>query len=248
MSIQGDLRYSVGMSKTAISLFSAGLDSTVTLALAREAGVEIELALCFDYGQKAADAEWRQAQIWAKYFEIPIQKIDLPWLGQITETALSKSSSQEMPEVAIEQLDSIMSVTLDSANKVWVPNRNGLLVNVAGAFADRYGYQMILTGFNAEEAATFPDNTPQFSEAISHSLAFSTQVQPKVKSFVQHLNKVEIVHEAVRLNLPLEQLWSCYLDGDQHCGRCESCRRLTRALSAGGQSQYLEPLFGSYLT
>lgn len=235
------------MTKTAISLFSAGLDSTVTLALARESGVKIELALCFDYGQKAADAEWRQAQIWAKYFDVALQKIEMPWLGQITQTALSKHSHHDLPEVEIDQLDSVMSVTLDSANKVWVPNRNGLLVNVAGAFADRYHYHLILTGFNAEEAATFPDNTPQFSEAITRSLAFSTQAQPKVQSFVQHLNKVEIVHEAVRLGLPLEHLWSCYQNGDQHCGRCESCRRLIRALSAGGQSKYLEPLFGSHL-
>lgn len=231
--------------KNAIILLSAGLDSTVSLALAREAGVQIALGLAFDYGQQAAEAEWRQAQQLAQYYALPLQKIELPWLEKITETALSRHSEQEIPEVPVAQLDQVATVTLASASKVWVPNRNGLMLNVAGTFADRYHYDGIITGFNAEEAVTFPDNTPQFAEAITRSLAFSTQSQPKVQSFVQHLNKIEIVQEAVRLQVPIPQLWSCYRSGIQHCGRCESCSRLKRALDASGHSEYLASLFGA---
>lgn len=230
--------------KNAIILFSAGLDSAVSLALAQEAGVEVAQALCFDYGQRAAEAEWRQARVLAGHFGIRLKNLELAWLGEITATALSRRSEEPLPEVPVDQLDSISSVTLASAAKVWVPNRNGLMVNIAAAFADRFGYRQIITGFNAEEAATFPDNTPQFAEAITRSLAFSTQVQPQVHSYVQHLNKVEILREAVRLQLPIEQLWSCYESGETHCGRCESCNRLRRALTAGGHSEYLPRLFG----
>ncbi|PKL76266.1 MAG: 7-cyano-7-deazaguanine synthase [Candidatus Melainabacteria bacterium HGW-Melainabacteria-1] len=229
--------------KTAIVLLSAGLDSTVSLALAREAGVSIRLGLCFDYGQRAAAAEWRQAQLLAAHYQLPLQRIELPWLAEISTSALSSKSTEALPQVPVEQLDNITSVTLASAAKVWVPNRNGALINIAAAFADAGGESLILTGFNAEEAATFPDNTPQFAEAISRSLAFSTQVQPQVKSFVQHLNKVEILREAVRLEVPIAKLWSCYADGTSHCGRCESCSRLKRALTAGGQPHYLDQLF-----
>lgn len=228
----------------AIILFSAGLDSAVTLALAREAGVEIAQALCFDYGQRAAEAEWRQARVLTQHYGVRLRCLELPWLGEITTSALARGSKEALPEVPVEQLDSVIGVTLASAAKVWVPNRNGLLINIAGAFADAHGYDLILTGFNAEEAATFPDNTPQFAEAASRSLAFSTQAQPKVKSFVQHLNKIEILREAVRLEVPLEQLWSCYESGDLHCGRCESCSRLRRALTAGGHPEYIARLFG----
>ncbi len=229
---------------TAIVLLSAGLDSTVSLALAQEAGMTVLMGLCFDYGQRAAEAEWRQAQQLADHYQIPLQRIELPWLGAITKTALSKDSTEELPEVAIADLDSIIGITLNSAAKVWVPNRNGLLINIAGAFADAEGYTEILTGFNAEEAATFPDNTPQFAEAVSKSLAYSTQAQPKAKSYVQHLNKVEILREAVRLKVPVEKLWSCYTSGTYHCGRCESCSRLRRALTGGGHPEYLSQLFG----
>lgn len=230
--------------KKALILLSAGLDSTVSLALAYEAGVEILQGLAFDYGQQAADAEWRQAQKLAAIYQIPLQKITLPWLDEITETALSKNAREALPEVPIAQLDLVATVTLASANKVWVPNRNGLMINIAGAFADARGYDGIITGFNAEEAATFPDNTPQFSEAITRSLAFSTQSQPQVQSFVQHLNKVEIFQEALRLKVPVHLLWSCYRSGEQHCGRCESCSRLKRGIIASGHPEYLTPLFG----
>ena len=227
----------------AILLFSAGLDSTVSLALAREAGVEISLGLCFDYGQRAAAAEWRQAQKLAQHYDVPLRKIDLPWLGEITTTALSQNSVEDLPEVDVDELDSVMSVTLNSAAKVWVPNRNGLLINIAGAFADQLDSDEIITGFNAEEAVTFPDNTPQFAEHVTQSLAYSTQAQPTVKSYVQHLNKIEIMHEAVRLGVPITKLWSCYRNGTTHCGHCESCSRLRRALIASGNKHFLTQLF-----
>lgn len=231
--------------RNAIVLLSAGLDSTVSLALAKEAGSQIRMGLAFDYGQKAAAAEWRQAQVIAALYDIPLQKIELPWLGKITHSALSSHSQEALPEVGIEDLDRVMTVTLDSASKVWVPNRNGLLLNIAACFADSAGDQEIISGFNAEEAATFPDNTPQFSEAINRSLAFSTQSQSRVISYVQHLNKIEIVQEALRLAVPLESLWSCYLSGETHCGRCESCNRLKRGLKANQQNEVINTLFGA---
>jgi len=231
------------MPTSALVLLSAGLDSTVGLALAQEAGITIRRALCFDYGQKAAKMEKERALALAEHYQIPLQIIDLPWLGAITHTALSAHSETELPDVGLEELDNIARVTLASAHKVWVPNRNGLLINIAGAFADSAGDALILTGFNAEEAATFPDNTPQFSQAITRSLAFSTEVQPQVISYVQALNKIEIFQQALRLHVPLHLLWSCYRQGPKHCGHCESCSRLWRAAAANAQSALIEAHF-----
>ena len=228
---------------TAIVLLSAGLDSTVGLALALERGQKVRLALCFDYGQRAAGMERERAQALAAHYQIPLQIIELPWLGAITQTALSSDSDTEIPDVALSELDSIAGVTLNSAQKVWVPNRNGLLINIAGSFADSGGDTVILTGFNAEEAATFPDNTPQFSQAITHALAFSTQSQPEVRSEVGHLNKIEIFQAALRLQVPLDLIWSCYREGPLHCGRCESCSRLWRAAAANEQLALIQDQF-----
>ncbi len=232
------------MKNTAIVLLSAGLDSTTSLALAREAGVDITHAIAFDYGQKAARSEWAQAQKIAAHYDLYLQKVDLPWLGVLNTSALSENNPEALPQIDIESLDNVMGVTLASAARVWVPNRNGLFMNIAAVWADRFELQEIITGFNAEEAMTFPDNTPQFATAITQSLAYSTQVQPTVKSYVQHLNKIEVVQEALRLQVPLELLWSCYASGDHHCGRCESCSRLKRALQVAQQQSLMKTLFG----
>lgn len=235
------------MKNTAIVLLSAGLDSTTSLALARETGVEITHAIAFDYGQKAARSEWAQAQKIAAHYDLHLQKVELPWLGVLNTSALSENNLEALPQVDIASLDNVMGVTLASAARVWVPNRNGLFMNIAAVWADRFALQEIITGFNAEEAMTFPDNTPQFATAMTQSLAYSTQIQPTVKSYVQHLNKVEIVQEALRLDVPLTLLWSCYQSGAYHCGRCESCSRLKRALQGAQQQELMKTLFGENL-
>ena len=228
----------------AIILLSAGLDSTVSLAMAKEQGADIQLALTFDYGQKSAKKELEQSQKIAQHYQVPWENIHLPWLAKITNTALSKTSEMALPEVDISELDQVTSVTLKSAKSVWVPNRNGVFINIAGAYADRYGYDTILVGFNAEEAVTFPDNTPQYAETVTQSLAFSTQTQTQVKSAILNLNKVEIIQEALKLKVPLELIWSCYKEGNTHCGQCESCNRLKRGLENNGASDILNLLFG----
>lgn len=234
------------MNTTAIALLSAGLDSTVSLALALEAGLKVRQALCFDYGQRAAPMEKQAAQALAAHYGLSLEIITLPWLKAITHTALVSEDTQAIPTVTLSQLDQVATVTLASARQVWVPNRNGLIINIAAAFADVFGDRVILTGFNAEEAVTFPDNTPQFSQAITHSLAFSTQVQPEVCSFVQSLGKIEIFQEALRLAVPLEWIWSCYREGPLHCGRCESCSRLWRAAAAHRQLDRIQAKFQEY--
>ena len=57
---------------------------------------------------------------------------------------------------------------------MWVPNRNGVFIAIAAAFAESLGADLVVTGFNAEEAATFPDNSAAFAAAATESLRFST--------------------------------------------------------------------------
>ena len=45
------------------------------------------------------------------------------------------------------------------------------------------------------------------------------------------MDKIQIVKEGIRLDIPWESVWSCYRDGKLMCGRCESCFRLNRAVT-----------------
>lgn len=124
--------------------------------------------------------------------------------------------------------------TSRSAEAVWVPNRNGVFVNVAAAFAEALGAGLVVAGFNAEEALNFPDNSPAFVEAANAALALSTRTGVRVISYTEDLDKRQIVEIALNRGVPLNLTWSCYEDGESACGVCESCMRRARAMEAHG--------------
>jgi len=210
-----------------ISLLSGGLDSVVaTTVAAREHTVV--LAITGDYGQRAAQAETAAARAVCDALGIEHRVVGLPWLGDITRTALV-DTKQELPRLAADELDAEDKTTV-SAAAVWVPNRNGVLISVAAAHAEGLGCDTVVCGFNVEEGATFPDNTPEFAAAATAALSFSTLSQVRVWSPTQDLTKREIVALGRKLGAPLEHVWSCYCPGPRACGECESCLRLARAM------------------
>lgn len=210
----------------AIIILSGGLDSSVALHMSKER-YDFVLALTFDYGQRAARKEEEAAQKFCKLLNIPHRCIEISWLKEITRTALV-NSSEKLPELQKNELDN-MSITLKSASAVWVPNRNGVFINIAASFAESLSAQAIISGFNAEEADTFPDNSEIFVKQINESLFYSTQNHCFVEAPTISMNKIEIVKEALKMKFPFEYLWSCYEGGEKMCGKCESCLRSKRA-------------------
>lgn len=215
---------------SAVALLSSGLDSTVALAAAQKNGVHIELALTFDYGQRARAAEIRQSRKIAQYFKVPHRVLDLPW---VEEFQAGLMGSGRFPALTQSELDDV-DLTRKSAKAVWVPNRNGVFLEIAAGIAENIGAHRIIVGFNKEEAATFPDNSKEYIQAINAALAFSTANHVKVDSPTANLSKREIVELGIQLDVPFELLWSCYDDEKEMCGECESCQRLKRAFSANG--------------
>ena len=214
-------------------LLSSGLDSLVALGMCREE-YGIELALTFDYGQKSAKYEIENSKKICEYYEIEHKIITLDWLKDITNTALV--SEKDVP------FDNFG--TKDSAKSVWVPNRNGLFLNIAAAFADSYGYNYIIFGANKDEGATFPDNTEQFRADITEVFKSSTLQKPEVIAPLINYTKDDIVKIAIEKSIPLEYVRSCYTSGVKHCGKCESCNHLKRALINNNAFEYVKMLFG----
>lgn len=211
-----------------IILLSGGLDSAVNLAQAVQE-TEVVLGLTFDYGQKACLKEIEAARNLLAHYGIPQEVIKLPFLQAITKTSLV--ASEDIPQLETDQLDNL-GICNDTAAKVWVPNRNGLFINIAAAYADSYAVQQIVVGFNREEACTFPDNTPEFLSASNQALAFATRNGVRVHCYTIDLDKIGIVSLGHRLQMPFEYIWSCYSGGEHMCGTCESCQRLLRAMRA----------------
>lgn len=215
--------------QSAIALLSSGLDSSVATAMALQSGYKIQLALTFDYGQKAAPKELQQANQMARYWKIPHQKVELPFFATKTGSSLLRNSKEaEIPHLTLADLDDLQA-SQKSAQAVWVPNRNGVFIEIAACFAEQLEASHIIVGFNREEAATFPDNSKAYREALNQALSYSTSNRVKVLSPTESFDKTEIVRRALDLKLPLNLFWSCYEAGNLMCGVCESCMRLKRA-------------------
>lgn len=216
-------------------LLSGGLDSLVSLGLKKEE-LNITLALTFDYGQKSVQQEIQTSKKICDYYNLEHIIIKLDWLKDITHTSL----------VAKDNIPTGESLVLSerTAKSVWVPNRNGLFLNIAGSFADSEDYDYILIGANKEEGQTFPDNTQEFIDSINAEFLYSTRKHPKVVAPLINYVKNDIVMLALKHGIPLELTRSCYQGGEKHCGICESCLRLKHALEANNDTYYTNILFG----
>ena len=206
----------------ALALLSGGLDSTVSLAMSFEA-YEPACALFFDYGQHSALREEEAAERIASHYGIEFISLRIPWVEHFSDSRLI-SGKGEPPE---ENEESIGGTEWRS---VWVENRNGIFVNIAALVAAHRGCRVVVTGFNREEAAAFPDNSREFVERINASLELGMRDKVHVVSPTIDMTKKEIASKGMELMVPWGDLWSCYRSGAVMCGRCESCLRLKRAI------------------
>ncbi|MGB4508867.1 MAG: 7-cyano-7-deazaguanine synthase, partial [Syntrophomonadaceae bacterium] len=169
----------------AVALLSGGLDSVVSMLLAPKE-VDIVLAITVDYGQKASKQEIAVSQRIAHSKGIPHQVICLPFMKELNSDLLKPDNSAIV--------------------NPWVPNRNGLLINLAACLAENLGAQMVICGFNREESAIFPDNSSSFIKAVNSALSYSTRNHVFAKSFVQNMTKEDIVRQALLLDVNLDSL------------------------------------------
>jgi len=218
-----------------VALLSGGLDSVVNLKKASDE-TDVLLALTFNYGQRSAAKEVEASAGVAGLLEVPHKVVDLPWLAEITQTALV-DVSKAIPSPDPSSLDD-ESAGKRNAASVWVPNRNAVFTAVGAAYAESYGAHAVVAGFNAEEGRVFPDNSIEFISAVNRVLSLSTLNRCKILSFTSSMEKADIVRLGLDSGAPLEKIWSCYRGGEEHCGACESCRRLERALRAAGRWEW----------
>ncbi len=217
-----------------VVLLSSGLDSTVAFKDAYDKSDEI-LCVTFNYGQRAKEKEISFAKKICELYKTSHIIIDLPWYSTF-RGALTEGSV--MPVISGNELDNI-EITQRSAQKVWVPARNVVFLSIGAALAENYEYDTIVTGFDAEEAATFPDNTIEFVERFNEMLKFGTLTKTAVHVPLISMDKSEIVKRGLAIYAPFEWSWSCYEGKEKPCGICESCLRRNRAFEIAGMKDPL---------
>ena len=207
--------------KRAVVLVSGGMDSAVTLALAREQGFACH-ALSVDYGQRhlseLAAADRVSRLIGA--VEHKTVHVDLRSIGGSALTAdidVPAAGSAGIP------------VT-------YVPARNTIMLSVALGWAEVLGAGDIWCGVNAVDYSGYPDCRPEFYDAFQNVIDTGTkpETQITIRTPVIAMRKSEIVRKGIELEAPLHLTWSCYKDSELACGNCDSCALRLRAFREAG--------------
>lgn len=214
-----------------VVLLSSGLDSTFNFLKAVDQ-MDVKLAVTFDYGQHSAQKEIEKSKILCKKHGVAHEVVNLPFISRISKSSLNTDES-DIPEGEEIKIDD-QSSSEESAKRVWVPNRNGVFLNVGASYAEALGAEFVIPGFNLEEAQTFPDNSEDYMNRLDSGFELSTQTGVKVFCFSHKLTKTQIVAEMTGMNPDWSLVWPCYKNQEDICGKCESCQRFLRALAENG--------------
>ncbi|MFA7321404.1 MAG: 7-cyano-7-deazaguanine synthase QueC [Dokdonella sp.] len=212
--------------KLAVVLVSGGMDSAVTLAIARERGFAIH-ALSVAYGQRHGSELVAAARI-ATTLGALVHKtvsVDLRSIGGSALTA-----DIEVPEQGGEGIP-----------LTYVPARNTIMLSIALGWAEVLGANDIFCGVNAVDYSGYPDCRPAFIESFERlaNLATRSGVEGagiRVHAPLMNLSKADIAREGVRLGIDFSATVSCYsADAEgRACGHCDACRLRAEGFAAAG--------------
>jgi 7-cyano-7-deazaguanine synthase len=220
-----------------VVLLSGGLDSAVALKVAARRG-RVAAALFFDYGQRALARERAAARAIAARLGTKFEIINIRWLGKITGAAIVDPSIP-LPRLKAADLRD-RALALKTARAVWVPNRNACMISIGASYAEALRCDAVVTGFNREEGATFPDNGKAFVRAMDRVLAIATSGKVKLFCPLINMDKAAIVRKGLSIRAPLDAIWSCYDGKRRFCWKCESCARLERALAYNNSLEWFK--------
>lgn len=198
----------------AVVLLSGGMDSCVAVLIA--ARTHALALLHVGYGQRTEQRELRSFREIARHVGSPLcLEARAGYLGSIGGSALTDPRRD-----AIDARRAGSSVP-----DTYVPFRNTHLLAIAVSWAEVIEARRIFIGAVEEDGSGYPDCREEYYEAFNRLVRLGTRPETDLEIVTPliHLSKAEIVREGVRLGAPLHLTWSCYVDSETACGRCESC-------------------------
>ena len=210
--------------KRSVVILSGGLDSSTLLYDWVCSGEREVYALSIDYGQRHA-RELESAKSLAARLNIPHRIADLRALKPLFGNNALTEESCALPHADYAQDN--MQITV-------VPNRNMILLAVAGAWAASLKAEEIGYAAHGGDHTIYPDCRPAFADAMDKALGLCDWNPLKLARPYIHMTKADIVRRGFQLGVPYEDTWSCYQGGPIHCGTCATCRERKKAFIDAG--------------
>ena len=213
--------------KSAIILFSGGLDSTTCLAIAKSEGFVCH-ALSFRYGQKHS-AELEAARRIVARFSAQHIVVDLP-VAQFGESALTDS------RIDVPDYKGGTSIPV-----TYVPARNTIFLAFALGWAETLNASDIFIGASAIDYSGYPDCRPEYIAAFQTlaNLATKKGVEEgniRIRAPLISLSKADTVRLGMSLGVDYSETVSCYraTEEGKACGNCDSCALRRKGFAEAG--------------
>ena len=221
------------VSHKAVVLVSGGMDSAVTLALAREQGYVVH-ALSVAYGQR--------------------HQSELAAAGRVAAmlgAAEHKVVSVDLRSIGGSALTANIDVPLDAAQGhgermipvTYVPARNTIMLSIALGWAEVLGSADIWCGVNAVDYSGYPDCRPAFVEAFQTLANVATKAgvegaNMRIHTPLMRMSKADIAREGQRLGVDFSVTVSCYkADAEgRACRHCDACLLRAQGFAEAGLS------------
>ncbi|MEA3557829.1 MAG: 7-cyano-7-deazaguanine synthase QueC [Candidatus Thermoplasmatota archaeon] len=201
----------------AVVLLSGGLDSSTTIAIAKEMGYELH-ALTIFYGQRH-EREIISAKNVAADIGVNEHRIFALPDGMFSGSSLTGDGDVPKDRKVLDPGD---------IPSTYVPARNLVFLSIALSWAEAIDADAVFIGATAVDYSGYPDCRPEFisSFAVTGELATKRGMEGrpiKIVAPLLDLSKAQIIMKGVELGLDHSLTWSCYEGGKRPCGRCDSC-------------------------
>ncbi|KLD64719.1 7-cyano-7-deazaguanine synthase QueC [Dyella japonica] len=214
--------------RKAVVLVSGGMDSAVTIAIAREQGFQVH-ALSVAYGQRHSA-------------ELAASERVSGLLGAVEH----KTVQVDLRTIGGSALTADIDVPLDQTGEqgipvTYVPARNTIMLSIALGWAEVLGSTDIWCGVNAVDYSGYPDCRPAFIEAFEQLANVATKAGVegagiRIHAPLMRMGKADIAREGQRLGVDFSETVSCYQADAQGraCGHCDACVLRAQGFKAAG--------------
>ena len=211
----------------AVVLVSGGMDSAVTIALAREQGYQVH-ALSVAYGQRHGSELEASANVSRLLgaVEHKVVQVDLRSIGGSALTA---------------DIDVPLDTEGDGIPVTYVPARNTIMLSIALGWAEVLGSRDIWCGVNAVDYSGYPDCRPAFIESFEQLANVATKAGVEgagihIHAPLMRMSKADIAREGQRLGVDFSVTVSCYRADalGRACGHCDACRLRAQGFREAG--------------
>lgn len=227
-------------SRKAVVILSGGMDSiTLLYKVLRTTARKNVLCLSFNYGQRHVK-ELDSAREVCKEMGVLWKWVNVSNVFQAYLNTGASSLIDGGLNVPLGEMNA------DAMKKLNVPLRNVIFVMLAVPYAVEFGASKIYVACHKDDCEFYPDCRPELYTALNRAIRIGLEGlleednDLRIALPFKDYTKADIARVALKLGVPLEKTWSCYVGGKDPCGKCPACVAREKAIKEAKENPELK--------